>query len=427
MYGYLGSLFLIVSFAIAAKFAHAQVELSIDSELIADLNSDQFEVRERASRKLLRCGPEVIERLKLLPERDLTKEAQNRIDSVVGDLEKLRLAGLAQAFLIDNNDKNSHGLPGWHAFRQFVDSTRISKQLFLSALQSQPEIMGLIDEVHTLRATTQNPLSALGKLHELTAFKSSYLLDQSRSEGIVSTGDTVAIMLAVAVSDDPASYEVSQYIRSCVELRFSGDLSRQGVRNYLLTLLSLWIPKSPESMAPEVLTIARQLNQPAVLPIARTHLSKSFDPFTREQAIICICKFGEPRDAEALLQYAHDTTIIDKVIDSEGDESALVESRAAPPGIVVPASAIFPQKLIRINDLAVAAAMRLLRDDPAKVFPNYKAEQFLTSWRSSVLLPEAEQQNRNEAIAGWLDVHGEVSTKTDKLRPIPDPISVPER
>jgi hypothetical protein len=230
-------------------------------------------------------------------------------------------------------------------------------------------------------------------------------------------------LLAVASVDQAASYEVSQYIRSCADLRFSGNLNRQGVRNCILSLLGSWIPKSPESMAPDVLRIGRELDQPAVLPIARQHLSKSFDPFTREQAIMCLCKYGEARDAERLLKYVEDTTIIDKYLDLVGDDDAIMESRVAPPGFNSPSINI-PQKLIRVNDLAVIVAMRLLREDPSQIFANYKAERFMIGWRAAVAVPESDQLQRDEAIAAWLAAtnrNAAPAAGSPLAIPVPDP------
>jgi hypothetical protein len=403
-------------------FSQAETQATA-SQLVSNLADSKFEVRERATRDLLQLGPEIIEDLKRLTNTGLPKEAQVRASSILSELERKKLAGLAQAFLADANEKNAHGLPGWHTFRQHVGGSRVAKQLFLDAIHSQYDVMALIDDVHGQRLSSQNTQATESKLAELTAIKSNMLLEQLHRDGRLEMGDSMAMLLAVASVDQAASYEVSQYIRSCADLRFSGNLNRQGVRNCILSLLGSWIPKSPESMAPDVLRIGRELDQPAVLPIARQHLSKSFDPFTREQAIMCLCKYGEARDAERLLKYVEDTTIIDKYLDLVGDDDAIMESRVAPPGFNSPSINI-PQKLIRVNDLAVIVAMRLLREDPSQIFANYKAERFMIGWRAAVAVPESDQLQRDEAIAAWLAAtnrNAAPAAGSPLAIPVPDP------
>ena len=396
---------------------------SVD-RLVAQLGDASFLVRERAATELLSQGDVNVEALKSL-QAGLPRESRERVALIVRELEQRSLAVVTQRFMLDDDQQNSHGLPGWQAYFQVVGGSRSAKILFLEMVQQQNPLARQIERVDSLKRQRQESEEAQRQLARLAGLQANSLMQRFQRHGTIQVGDCIGLMLAVSVLDLPVPMEVSEVIRSTSQLGFAGYLNRQGFRPCLLQLLSQWVPKSPEAMAPEVMGIAYYLDLPSVLPIARSHLSRSFDAFTREQAILCLSKFGQAEDVDRLLQLADDPTVIHKFLELIGDDGQITESFGAPPGtkqldavIASPA-----QMMVRVNDLAVAVAMLLSKEDPKQLFPNFVAEKFSSGWRSAVAVSEDQLDSRNQAIRTWTSTRSSVESVPPAVSPVPDPNS----
>lgn len=391
------------------------------SELVADLGRAEFNVRERASSQLLDLGPQAVQSLKNLPA-GLSKEARSRAASILEVLERRSLKEISQSFLVDPDIDNSHGLPAWHLFCEIVGGTRNAKLLYLDLLKSHSEIATQIQRIDSLKKSAQSTIEEEAKLIFLSATRSGQLLDKMHRRGSLDVGDSVAMLFAASAIEGTVPFEVSELIRSTSQLGFAGSINRSGFRPCLLQLLGRWIPKSPEAMASEVMKMGHLWDLKQVLPIARSHLSKSFDPFTREQAILCLVKFGDVSDVVGLLKYADDNTIIYQYQDMSNESNPIIESLGAPPG-AKPSSvqSAFPvQKLVRVNDLAVAAAMILKQQDPRQVFPDFIPESFLAGSRSAISVLETEQKSRDDAIHTWMAQQPITEAPLAGEAPVPD-------
>jgi hypothetical protein len=395
-----------------------------DAELVANLGHSEFNVREQAAIRLLELGPQAIETLKNLPP-GLSKEARNRAATIQEVLEQKSLKEISKSFLADVNDNNTHGLPGWQAFRDLVGGNRNSKVLFLELLKAHSEIASQIEQIAELRRIDQTTVDQETQLALHCAMRSSQLLDKLHRRGGLEIGDSVAMLFAASSIDGTVPFEVSELIRSTSQLGFAGSINRPGYRSCLLALLGRWIPKSPESMAPDVMQLARMLDLKQVLPISRRHISKTFDPFTREQAILCLVKFGDSSDAVELLKYADDNTVIYQFVDMSNDNNPIIESSVPPPG-TTPNSGLTTlplQKLVRVNDLAVAAAMTLRKEDPRQVFPNFTPESFSKGLQAAISVLETEQKSRDDAIHTWVAQQTKVAAaEPPLLAPVPDEV-----
>lgn len=397
----------------------AQSQTTIE-QLIQQLGSNEFETRERATNSLLQIGSSVLEPLKNLPPQT-SKEIVNRSSVIVRVIEQRNLNAVAKQFLADLDDSNSHGLPAWTAFREIVGNSRFAKMLFIEMVKHQSQIAVKVEEITRLRQRGLDSHDHELQLSHLIEIQSQQLQTRLRSSTL-EIGDSVAAMLAVALINEQAPIETSELILQNSQLGFSGYLSRPGFRPCLLQLLSRWVPKSPEAMASEVMGNANFLNLAAVVPIARKHLSKGYDPFCREQAILCIAKFGNKDDVRLLVGLAKDTTVIHKYLDISDDDTGITESRAAPPGTKLSTTPGAVQMVVRINDLAVGVAMALAGEDPHKLFPNYVKDRIGASWRKSVSVPETDTEARDVAIRAWTEGRSGVeSVPEPSLTPVPDP------
>jgi hypothetical protein len=392
------------------------------SELLTQLGHSEFAVRERATSQILDMGPPAIQALQEMP-LGLSKEARHRVALLLDLLEQKRLKEISQSFLVDANNSNAYGLPGWHTFRDLVGANRNVKLLFLEVLKSHSEIALQVEQIDKLRKSQLSTVDQEAKLSSHCAMQSGRLLDKLHRRGGLEIGDSVAMLFAASTMEGTVPFEVSELIRSMSRLEFAGALNRPGYRPSMLQLLGQWIPKSPESMAPDVMELGRKLDLKQVLPISRRHISKSFDLYTREQAIYCLVQFGDLSDVDELLKYADEGTVIHQYEDITNDNNPIIETSVAPPGTKPNAfRANSPvQKLVRVNDLAVAAAMMLKKEDPRQVFPNFSTNDQSIRWRSVAVL-ETEQKLRDDAIHTWIAQLSRGATINPKQVPIPDSV-----
>lgn len=368
--------------------------------LMEALEHGGFEKRERAAASIMRLGPAAIGPLQEMIGPDHSREVRDRSAVILKEIEQRLLQETSQAFLSDPDPTQSHGLPAWRYFEQQLGGTRVSKLLYLELLKSQFRLAELIESVD--RATADPESEAVDRLQR-------DLRDAMRDEAVtlwplifrgsgVGIGDSAAMMLGVMILDRPIPMEVSQIIHSSVQLGFFGYINRGGYRNALKHLLAGWIPKAHEAMAPEVMRIAFDMDIDAILPIARKHLSKSFDKTTREHAIFCMAKFGSASDVSDLLLLHDDTTIVYEFDDTSG---GITVSRVPPPGL--PGDTVFqyPHKLVRVNDLAIAAAMILLNEDPKTIFPRFSEELFFNRSLTSLAVDEENADLRTAQLKAW--------------------------
>lgn len=401
----------------------AQQQATLE-QLIQQLGSSDFEERERATNRLLQLGTEALDALKHPPEKS-SKEIVSRTAVIARVIEQRNLTTVARHFLADSDDSNSHGLPAWSAFRDVAGSSRFSKMLFIEFVKQQTQLALKIEDIVQRRQHNQDTRDQELQLTHYIELQADQFKARMRSltGASVEIGDVLGVMLAVAVVNDQAPIESSELILTSAQMGFGGYLNRPGFKPCLLQLMSAWVPKSPDIIADEVMGISNFLNISAVLPIARTHLTKGFDPISRSQAILCINKFGNKQDVAALAKLAGDGTVIHRYIDISDEEDGITESFGAPPGTkpsqVAPATV---QMVVRINDLATAVAMNLADEDPKSIYPKFVKDRFSLTWRKMVAVPESEAESRDKAIRAWTDKRtGVESVPEPSLTPVPDP------
>jgi HEAT repeat protein len=365
--------------------------------LIDSLADPSFEVRDRSARALLEIGTPAMEFLERIPE-SMPKDVRQNAAAVKAEIEKRHLIQRSRDFLLDPDSSQSHGLPAWQAFRLAVGESRSSKLLFLELIKAQYPLAQQIEDLHRRRARGDDLVDHQDKLALQLAQRAAVLHPRIFRGTSNSIGDSTALLLAASMLDATAPVEVNQVIHSTIQLSFFGYLNKPGYRQCLEKLISLWIPRAHDELAPETMRIAFELNLPVALPIARRHLSKTFDKHTREHAIFCIGKFGDSSDVVELLKLSQDTTVVHEFSDhSRGFE----ESMVPPPGLAPNAVPQIPRKVVRINDMASAAAMLLLQQDFRQLFPEFSREDFLSRVLTNLSVSQENTEARNEAVKAW--------------------------
>lgn len=368
------------------------------NELVEMLRDSRFAVREQAAVELLSFGSVAVEALNEIPA-DWPRDARRQAALLLAEIENRVLTKQAREFLVDPDSNQSHGLPAWDVFRAIVGNSRCSKLLFLEMVKSEHTLLQHIEKLHQLRVAGDEGSQSISDLSVQISRLSSVLYPRIFRGTNTGVGESTALLLAVTMLDSTAPIEANQLLYSAVQLSFFGYLSKPGYRQCLQKLLALWVPKTHDEIAPDIMRIAFELDLPAVLPIARRHLDSAFDRYSRESAVFCIGKFGDVTDVAALLKMTSDTTIV-----HEFNESAqgIEETSATPPGLQGMPVVDTVRKVVRIGDLAAAAAMVLMKQDLKQYFPRFSREGFFSRSVAGLAVLEEDSELRSEAIKAWV-------------------------
>lgn len=366
------------------------------TKLIKQLDSADFETRERSAAELLLIGPGALAQLKQLPA-DSSKELQQRSAELTQEIERQLFIVQSRSFLTDQDETNDHGLPGWQLFRSVSGGSRVSKLLFLEMLKSQYPLAQQIQTVHH-QQLSGGEMVELQQLTLNASLQAEQLLRKMHRGAEVGVGDGVALLLTTALIDGTVPVEISDFILSSIHKNMFEYLRRPGYKVCLRQLLACWIPKTHDGIAQKAMWVAYDLELAVVLPIARKHLSDSFDRITREYAIFCLAKFGEASDIAKLLSLTSDETIVHELDDRSVDYNV---SRVAPPGLPVEVQPSLSQKLVRVNDLAAAAAMILMNENPGTIFPGMTKESFLGRTSVGIAVDRELADQRTQQIKDW--------------------------
>lgn len=379
------------------------------AQLIQDLDSASFAVREQSSKALIEIGEPAIQLLSEVSP-NASFEMRQRSRRVLRSIENSVFDAVSREFLFDLDASHSHGLPGWKTFRSMVGSSRTGKLLFLEMVREQPRLVELIEAVDVQRQLGNDPQAALGELSRQSVSQAAAMeqrLYELPSPGI---GESAGLLFAAASIEGQAPIEVNQVISRVSQIGFYGHLRKQGYDECLKALLAQWIPKANASMAPEVMTLALELDLPSVAPTARLSLSDNFDVYTRELAFKCLAKFGSEADIPLVAAYFDDSKVVEEFIEATG---GILSSNAAPPGVgqsveedrrTAEVTEPLPTYIVRVKDIAVLTAMLLLQEEPSTVFPNYMPNSNGMNTHA-LAATESDLKKQDALIKLWVETH----------------------
>ena len=370
------------------------------AELIQQLASPEFSLREQATADLLALGEAAIKQLRT-PPTGLTFEARTRCQRIESKISTELFALRSRQFLLDSDGQHNHGLVGWEQFREIVGTTRTSKLLFLEMLEADSELVQLIVTVHSDKGSQAKSFEQLTERLVTTADE---LHSRLYTHVPPKLGEYVGLLYAAVTMPEPPPIEVNRTLFSACQFSFGGYLHKVGYEDCLKRLLSGWIPRTHDGMASDAIRLAHGLALPVAAPIARTRLSANFDVATRSAAFQYLAFYGQASDLPALLEYADDATVVEEYSDLESD---IAVARVAPPGIPFVPPAVdeerkTPLHTVWVSDLAAVAAMLVLGDDPSRVFPRYSGqlEGKLILHELAVSAEDAPKQSA--AIQAWV-------------------------
>jgi hypothetical protein len=104
------------------------------AELVHQLGDDSFDVRERATKELLRLGLAARRALQEgagAPDLEVRRRCKELLPAVLEADRRARL----DAFLADTEGKHKHDLPAWERFRKLVGQDRADRDFFAAMLR----------------------------------------------------------------------------------------------------------------------------------------------------------------------------------------------------------------------------------------------------------------------------------------------------
>lgn len=372
-------------------------------QLVEQLGASSFKLRETASVSLLRIGPPALDALQGIPD-DCSVELRRRAHTLAAQIISESFDATANEFLAEADPTISHGLPAWGAFRKCVGSSRSSKLLFVDAVRQQRHLMQMIDVYSQAKESGKDdPVLR----HAVTALASTTADGIERAQMAMAQpvlGDFVALLLSAAEVDDQTPISVSETLDMNVHRYvFVETLNKKGYGTCLTRLLSAWIPKTHDEIAPRVMQLALQYDIEAGVDVARRNLNKNRDMMTRCEALKCVAQFGNETDLPRVLPLIGDTEVLHSLNHDDtryANAPAVYETLSLPPGTEEPAAE--PQSkqyIVQMGDLALAAAASLAGDDPVEYFPKYQINDGYGINTHSIATPSDEpelRQKRNE-------------------------------
>ena len=135
-------------------------------DMIAELNSDDYLIRQRATEKLIEVGPSAIKQLEKM-SNSFDEETRYRVGLILNKVETQDQLDRKKRFLsLESPDEDDCGFSHWIAFSKFAGNTKSSRKLFMEI-----DSDSLIDLDQLLREDDQSnkPATVFG---EQTVFPS---------------------------------------------------------------------------------------------------------------------------------------------------------------------------------------------------------------------------------------------------------------
>lgn len=379
--------------------------------LIEELGAETFETRELATARLFEIGPAALGMLKLVdPNTGLEK--YQRAQDLIRQIEDERFKALSRSFLLSRTPEKFDSLPGWSKFSTIAGTSRTSRLLYLDALEANPALLQFIEQTNdTLNdgekaALTKQILAAC----ELTDSKRKRLIEPS-------IGDLSAILFAACLLEQPLPMDGSIFlIRSIGFSPFTTYLRKRGYEKSLKKMLNLWIVQVQPIFDYQLLSTGLRWNLEESAQIARRNLATKDvpDPNTQRFAIHCICRFGDKSDIPLLITLFQDSRIVDRYREAEIPSALRTTDESQPPPAQLSEDARFlamrARWVVRVKDMAFAAALILDDEDPLDVLPNFEWDLNYGFRKQAMAIPELPTSEadrlaieaRDKAIETWL-------------------------
>jgi hypothetical protein len=375
-----GSWAMKISATMAADRAPASAVSSTDAaaQLLPQLGSDQFAVREAATKQLMEMGIEIKPALVGAmddPDPEIRERVRRVLTTVVDRDFQFRLARFAE----DVNDTKHYDLPGWSRFRKLTGSDRVARNLFVEMQRSE---MKLMDAYGERNDTTAKILEVRVRAAQL-AFRGRLGADGDT----LPLGSVAALLFVgsdktVKVSGECALQLTNLPYRKSFQQAIAG-----GQQSPLLkTILEGWVTRDeyPNLAYLNVYLAARFDLAAGLDPALRVLQQPTAAPQMKAIAMLVVARFGDKRHLSVIQPFL---TVTD---------------------VCAPADVNGVNGVTQVRDVALFVSLRLVRQDP-KEFGFTRAasieQNLLTKgiFLQPVGLSFRTNNERDEAFKKWDD------------------------
>lgn len=302
--------------------------------LVAELGSDSFATRQRATRELTQQGIAAREALEQAG-RDGDAEVRVRARAILATVTEADFLVRLEAFAADYDGSGKQTLPGWQAFAQQFGSTRAARQIFVEMQRAEPEL---------LEAFGKGDKSVGDVLNERCQAISQAATHGQREDSM-SIG-TVATLLLVGASDDITVEEqpgVQLFSWMIYQPAFQRNARVGPYAVMLKKLLGRWVMKDSTATVQNLLFAATyELKPEAVQLASRVLTAEPHQQATaRQYAMLVVGRFGDKQHVPMLEKLFSDATSLGTVQSS------------------VPTK----QVELQVRDIALAAALHITKQN----------------------------------------------------------------
>ncbi len=380
------------------------IPLEIDddelSQLINNIASSEFHVRESATERLQKLSFSSIDRLKGHFGNVTDPEARARLHGVIARLVFDRQQQIISAFIRDQDPNQSHGLDGWRRFSKEAGTSRQSKQLFLKMYDKFPELV---------EKELANKQEAFDKARSVAS-----IIQEGRNNlASWEEADCLALLFCSLVADDlfdknlertsAESFRMSPFNRMLADSQFHIPFG---------AMLSSW-SKRIEDYRKEALIIMMDFNytqaRGLAIEVLQSDAVKESDDEGTTQFVIAmqvLFRFGKDADLALVEKWLTDESVC-----YEGMGFAQQE----PGKIGIPRMAPNPNAVVEMvverRDIALVVATQLRQGNPMKFFRDFGIHDIRGFDIRSLLSPKGQPEIRAERVKKYDD------WKEMKLRP----------
>jgi hypothetical protein len=249
--------------------------------LVELLGDDQFQVREQATRDLLKVGPRALGPLED-GARNLDREVRYRCQRILSLVREMELESRLERFM-NGSDASDPPLPGWESLRkQLGDSTAI-KTLFRDMFRVESEFLAV--------ASKGGRPAAEALQSRVTEVQN--MLQMHSTEPPI--GSIMAILfVAVETAGENNQGTAQNIFNLCYQQSFRAAITGGPYRDSVRKLLGAWIRGSEDFQAYQGIMLAMQYDMKDALPPAERLLKNAnIQGHMKQYALVAIAKFGD--------------------------------------------------------------------------------------------------------------------------------------
>jgi hypothetical protein len=316
---------------VAASAPAASAEIQ---RLVADLGSDSFALRQRATRELLDRGISAREALEQA-SRDSDAEVRVRARAILATVIEADFLVRLEAFAADYDGSRKQSLPGWKSFAEQFGSSRAARQIFVEMQRAEPQL---------LEAFAKGD-QGIGEVLNQRCHAISQAATHGQREEQVSMG-TVATLLLVGASDDVTVDDqpgVQLYSWMIYQPAFQRNARAGPYSAMLKKLLGRWVMKDSAATVQNLLFAATYELKPEAVQLASRVLTAEPEQqaTARQYAMLVVGRFGNKQQVPMLEKLFNDAS-------SLGTVQSSVPSK---------------QVELQVRDIALAAALHITKQN----------------------------------------------------------------